>query len=93
MKIHTRDRTAIVAPVELESGDDVGYAGHFTIESLVEFAKALAAKYESHRVVAISPVFRKDFYTLVAILDEEEEVKENEHLAVAGCKCGRDGTE
>jgi hypothetical protein len=93
MKILTENKTSIIAPVELESTDEVGYAGHYTVDGLEQLVSKLKKRYEPHRVIALAPVCRGDYYTLVAILDEGKGIDEPNHLALAGCKCGRDGTE
>jgi hypothetical protein len=92
MKILAHERGLIVAPVELEEGDEVEYVGHFTVDALIQFTEEIKKKYSPHRMVSIKRVFRHNSYSLVAVQDDEDPV-ETVHIGVAGCEHGRDGTE
>jgi len=91
MKILT-DPKKIVGLIEVEP-DDAQYLGHFTVDGLIQFAGALEQRYQNHRMVALKRVFSGDIYILLAVADDETGTVNKEHIALAGCAHGKDGTE
>lgn len=87
-----KDANKIVAPVTLEETDNPQYIGHYTVDALDQFITILKKKYEPNRMLAMKIIYNNG-YILAGNLDDDDQVKEPLHFAVAGCAHGRDGSE